>query len=134
MEPIGTVYTDELDVPAQNISSFGAIPGVTPKVEWFGIDYYADFHVDAGGDYTLQLLADDAAKLFVDGNLLISMNSLHSVTAQEAKVHLEPGSHRLHLPYMQGPGGLALMLLIKPPGQTYRVFNLRDFSVPAEEF
>ena len=41
--PIGTVYTDELNVPQQNVMSASAIPGVTKTVEWFGIDYYGEF-------------------------------------------------------------------------------------------
>jgi len=134
LEPIGTIYTSELDVPAQNIKSASAIPGVTPKVDWFGIDYYGDFQIETAGDYTFQLFSDDGANLYIDGTLIIGLDGLHDVLGKEARVHLDAGRHTLHLPYLSGPGGLALMLLIKPPGGQYRVFNLQDFSLPAEEF
>lgn len=134
LEPIGTVYTYELDVPAQNIKDSSAIPGVTPKVDWFGVDYYGEFNIETAGEYAFQLFSDDGAKLYIDDDLLIDLDGLHNMLSREAAVHLDTGMHTLHLPYFEGPGGLALMLLIKPPGGEYRVFDLRDFSGPAEAF
>jgi hypothetical protein len=134
IEPIGAVYTYELDVPAQNIKNSSAIPGVTAKVDWFGIDYYGEFHIETAGDYTFQLFSDDGVKLYIDDDLLIDLDGLHDVLGREARVHLDTGRHTLHLPYFEGPGGLALILLIKPPGGEYRAFNLQDFSLPAERF
>ena len=129
LDPIGTVYTYELDVPAQNITSSSAIPGVTANADWFGIDYYGDFRIKIAGDYAFQLFSDDGAKLYLDGDLLIDLDGLHDVLGKAAHVHLDAGRHTLHLPYMEGPGGLALILLIKPPGGEYSVFNLQDFSL-----
>lgn len=130
LDPIGTVYADELNVPQQNIVSSSAIPGVTKAAEWFGIDYYGEFWIDTPGDYTFQLFSDDGAKLFIDDNVLIDLNGLHDVLNREAQIHLEAGRHTLHLPYYQGPGGLALMLLVKPPDGDYEVFDVRDFAPP----
>ena len=134
LNPIGSVYTYELDVPAQNIRNSSAIPGVTPKVDWFGIDYYGEFDIETAGDYTFRLFSDDGAKLFIDDDLLIDLDGLHDVLGKEAQVHLNNGRHTLHLPYFQGPGGLALILLIKPPGGQYKVFNPQDFSMPNKAF
>jgi hypothetical protein len=133
-EPIGSVYTYELDVPAQNIKSSSAILGVTPKVDWFGVDYYGEFNIETAGEYAFQLLSDDGAKLYIDDDLLIDLDGLHDVLGREARVHLDTGRHTLHLPYFEGPGGLALILLVKPPSGEYRVFDLRDFKPPAEAF
>ena len=133
-DPIGTVYTYELNVPPQNIMSSSAIPGVTKTVEWFGIDYYGEFWIDAPGEYTFQLFSDDGARLYIDGNQVVDLDGLHIVLNREVQIHLDAGRHTLHLPYYQGPQGLALMLLVKPPGGQYRVFNLQDFSPPAEAF
>jgi hypothetical protein len=132
LNPIGTVYTYQLDVPAQNIKNSSAIPGVSAKVDWFGIDYYGEFYIETPGDYTFQLFSDDGAKLYIDGDLLIDLDGLHDVLSRAAPLHLDVGRHTLHLPYLEGPGGMALMLLIKPPGGQYKVFDLRDFSLPAE--
>ncbi len=132
LDPIGTVYTHELDVPAQNIKNSSAIPGVTAKIDWFGIDYYGEFQMETAGDYTFQLFSDDGAKLYIDDDLLIELDGLHDMLGREARVHLDSGRHTLHLPYFEGPGGLALILLVKPPDGELRVFDLRDFSPPAE--
>jgi hypothetical protein len=134
LEPIGTIYTYELDVPGQNVKSSSAIPGVTPKIDGFGIDYFGVFNIKTAGDYTFELLADDGAKLYIDGGLVINLDWLHDTLGQETTLHLDAGRHTLHLPYMDSIGGLALMLLIKPPGGEYRVFNVQDFSLPAEAF
>jgi hypothetical protein len=134
LQPIGTIYTYELDVPGQNVKSSSAIPGVTPKIDGFGIDYYGAFNIKTAGDYTFELLADDSAKLYIDGGLIINLDWLHDTLGQETTLHLDAGRHTLHLPYMDSIGGLALMLLIKPPGGEYRVFNLQDFSLPTGAF
>lgn len=134
LESIGTIYTYDLDVPAQNVKSSSAIPGVTPKIDGFGIDYYGDFYITRPGDYAFQLIADDSAMLYIDGKLIVNLDWLHDTLGKEAILHLDTGRHTLHLPYMDSIGGLALMLLIKPPGAEYRVFNLQDFSPPAEAF
>jgi hypothetical protein len=134
LDPIGTIYTYELDVPGQNVKSSSAIPGVTPKIDGFGIDYYGVFNIKTAGDYTFELLADDGAKLYIDGGLIINLDWLHDTLGQETTLHLDAGRHTLHLPYINSIGGFALMLLIKPPGGEYRVFNLQDFSLPAGAF
>jgi hypothetical protein len=133
LDPAGIVYAYQLDLPAQHNLISSAIPGVTKRFEWFGVDYYGEFWIDAPGDYTFQLFADDGAKLYIDGNQLINLDSLHIVWNGEARIHLDAGRHELHLPYFQGPQGLALMLLVKPPGGEYKIFDLRDFAAPAGE-
>jgi hypothetical protein len=131
-DPIGKLYAYELNVPAQNLTPASAIPGVTRSAQWFGIDYYGEFRIETPGDYTFQLFSDDGAKLFIDENLLIDLSGLHLVLDREATVHLDAGRHSLHLPYFQGPLGLALMLLVKPPDGEYKVFDLRDFAPVAD--
>ena len=130
-DSIGTLYTYQLNVRAQNLTPASTIPGITKSAQWFGIDYYGEFWIDAPGDFTFQLFSDDGARLFIDENLLIDLSGLHLVLDREAIVHLSAGRHTLHLPYFQGPQGLALMLLVKPPDGEYRVFDLRDFAPPA---
>jgi hypothetical protein len=130
LDPIGTVYAYQLDVPPQHNLISSAIPGATNRFEWFGVDYYGEFWIDEPGDYTFQLFSDDGAMLYIDGNPLIDLRTWHIVLNRETRVHLDAGRHDLHLPYYQGPMGLALMLLVKPPAGEYKVFDLRDFALP----
>jgi hypothetical protein len=133
LDPIGALYTDELDVPPQHVENLNGLPGVTNRVEWFAIDYYGDFWIAAPGEYTFQLFSDDGARLYIDDNLLIDQDGIHSLMNHEERITLNAGRHSLHLPYLQGPGyGVALVLLVKPPGGEYRVFDVRDFSPPAK--
>jgi hypothetical protein len=130
-DSIGTLYAYQLNVRPQNLTPASTIPGVTKSAQWFGIDYYGEFWINTPGDYIFQLFSDDGAKLYIDENLMIDLSGLHLVLDREATVHLGAGRHTLHLPYFQGPMGLALMLLVEPPDGQYRVFDLRDFPAPA---
>ena len=123
LDPIGTLYADQLDVTPQHVENLTGIAGVTSRVEWFGIDYYGEFWVNRPGECTFQLFSDDGAQLSIDGYPLIDQDGVHAVEVHEARVRLEAGRHTLHIPYFQGPGyGVALILLVKPPGGQYRVF------------
>jgi hypothetical protein len=47
------------------------------------------------------------------------------------KINLSAGRHTIHVPYFQGsPPGVALILTIKPPGESTRPFNLSEFAPP----
>jgi PA14 domain len=122
MEPLGAVYTTALDVTPRRFDQ--GFPGVTDRFEWFGIDYEGAFTVAVGGEYRFRLTADDGAKLFIDGNVVLQEDGIHPPTRIEGSVHLRPGPHRIHVPYFQGPRDeLALVLEVAPPGEAYRVFR-----------
>lgn len=131
-DPIGSIYTNTLDVPNEDITQMGGIPGITHSSVWFGIDYYGKFYVTQPGEYVFELQSDDGSILEIDSDRLIDLDGVHPVAKRTAQYTLSVGWHSIHVPYFQGPPtALALVLQIQPPGQTMRPFNLNEFVPPA---
>jgi PA14 domain len=131
LDPVASLYTNTLDVPNEDITRMGGIPGVTHSSVWFGIDYYGKFYVTNPGEYLFELQSDDGSRLEIDNRLLIDLDGVHQVDKQTAKVTLSAGWHSIHVPYFQGPPtALALVLSIQPPGEPIRPFNLNEFVPP----
>jgi hypothetical protein len=133
LDPIGALYTNELNVQDQDTTGAAGIPGVSHSVMWFGIDYYGEFYITKPGEYKFDLESDDGSKLEIDNQQIIANDELHPAKSMTGKVNLAVGRHTIHVPYFQGsPPGVALILTIKPPGESTRPFNLSEFAPPAQ--
>jgi hypothetical protein len=131
LDPVGSIYTDMLKVYDQDINVTEGIPGATHSNLWFGIDYFGEFYVSKPGEYTFELQSDDGSRLEIDNQPLLDIDGLHPVAVKTARVNLAVGRHTIHVPYFQGtPTRLALVLSVKPPGESMRVFNLTEFAPP----
>ena len=127
-DPIGSIYTESLNVPDQQFDDTNGIPGVTARTVGFGIDYRARFWVRAPGEYEFEMLSDDGAILQIDDKRVIDLDGLHQATGTKGRILLDPGSHTMHIPYYQGePNAVALVLWVKAPGGDWKVFDLNDF-------
>lgn len=132
LDPVASLYTNALDVPNQDITRMGGIPGITHTSVWFGIDYYGKFYVSKPGEYLFELQSDDGSRLEIDNRILIDLDGVHPVSRQTVTATLSAGWHSIHVPYFQGPPtALALVLNIQPPGEAIRPFNLNEFVPPA---
>lgn len=120
--PIAGFRTNTVDVSPRRFTQ--GFPGFERRSDWFGVDYRGRFTVRAAGYFTLRLLSDDGALLFVDGELVIDNDGQHS--AQEAKMSLPlaAGEHDFRLLYYQGPGDeLALQLFVTGYKTEERLFG-----------
>jgi len=134
LDPVASLYANTLNVPNEDITRMGGIPGVTHSSLWFGIDYYGKFYVTKPGDYLFELQSDDGSRLEIDNRAIIDLDGVHPVAKQTAQTALSAGWHSIHVPYFQGPPtALALVLSIQPPGEPMRVFNLNEFAAPAAQ-
>ncbi|MGA2218670.1 MAG: PA14 domain-containing protein, partial [Terracidiphilus sp.] len=132
LEPIGSLYTNALNVQDQDVTGAVGIPGVSRSVMWFGIDYYGEFWITKPGEYKFDLESDDGSKLEIDNQRIIENDELHPAQSKTGKVTLAVGRHTIHVPFFQGsPPGVALILAIKPPGGSSKPFNLADYPPPA---
>jgi hypothetical protein len=127
-EPVGAVYTDSLKVPYQMPEG---LPGLTSRTEWFGVDYHGKFWIQTAGKYHFQMFSDDGAELYIDDQSIIGFDGDQQWKNVARSVELTAGMHTLHVPYFQGWGNVGLILLVQPPGEAWRVFDVRKFSPPA---
>jgi hypothetical protein len=130
LSSIGSLYAETLNVPDQQFWKTGGLPGVTRRTDWFGIDYHGNLWITAPGDYQFVLQADDAARLLIDDEEVISLDGLHQFDSGRGHISLAVGSHSIHVPYMQGPQiALGLVLLVKAPGDAdFKPFDMRQFA------
>ncbi len=125
-DAVAPIYTTSLGIYSRFFTL--GIPGVTSRTEWFGVNYWGVFGVDRPGKYQFDLLSDDGAKVYVDEKLIVSDDSLHPAQGSRAKIQLAAGAHDIRVSYFQGPRTeVALVLLVKPPGRSWRLFDTRDF-------
>jgi hypothetical protein len=83
------------------------------------------------GDYGFLLTSDDGAKLYIDDQLIIDNDGLHTAQTFGRKVGLTAGRHTIRVAYFQGlPTNVALVLRVKAPKQKWTVFDMRQFARP----
>jgi len=128
---VGSIWTTELNVTPRHWRD--GFPGVIHRNKWFAINYTGRFWIEKPGVYSFALLSDDGATLFIDGQLVIDNDCLHSPDVRGSTVNLHRGVHRIQVGYFQGPPDcLALVLAIAPPGENWRVFSTDEFKPPED--
>jgi hypothetical protein len=122
LRPVEMLCTDRLAMSVRRGPP--GFPGVTGRYESFGVDLTGEVEVWQSGVYGFRLVSDDGAKLYVDDVLLLNNDGRHDIQAVEGSVALTPGVHRLHVPYYNGPGPMALTLEVARPGGPWEVLRV----------
>jgi PA14 domain len=118
--PVGRVNTNRLDIPNRSFKE--GFPGLTDRFEWFGIDYRGQCRF-AAGEYSFRLSSDDGSRLYVDDQLVINNDGVHSEVSVGARLKLEAGVHRVRVTYFQGPATeIALQFFVTNPGSSEQIF------------
>jgi hypothetical protein len=121
-EQHGIIYANYLNVAPRDFKL--GFPGVGQRTEWFAIDFRGEFEVARSGVYEFNLLCDDGAILWIDGQELIDNDGLHEPTSRRGNVRLTAGKHRIRVHYLQGPReAIALQLFVTPPDGSERLFS-----------
>jgi PA14 domain len=122
LRPLEMLCTDRLAMSLRRGPP--GFPGVTGRYEWFGVDLAGDVEVRQAGVYAFRLTSDDGAKLYVDDALVLNNDGRHDVQAVEGSVALTPGVHRVHVPFYNGPGPMALELEVARPGGPWETLRV----------
>lgn len=131
LDAVAPIYATSLGVHSRFFTR--GIPGVTSRTEWFGINYQGNFGVDQPGKYEFDLLSDDGGKVYIDDKLVVSDDAIHQDQRSRGKMQLDTGAHTIRVSYFQGTRiAASLVLLVKPPGRGWRLFDVRDFPSPDE--
>ncbi len=122
LEPVGTLYTTTLDIARRDFEE--GFPGVTDRLEWFGLQYQGVLRIETAGTYTFGLNSDDGSKLYIGSALVVSNDFEHDPVLKTASMTLDKGEYPLTLTYFQGPRyELALQFFVTPPGQATQIFD-----------
>ena len=85
-----------------------------------GTDVAARFEtgitIDQPGIYTLFLDSDDGSRLFIDGEVVVENDGLHTMTEQSGQIGLLPGLHLLRIEFFERGGTQGLIASIEGPG------------------
>jgi PA14 domain len=68
------------------------------------------------GEYLFYLASDDGSRLYIDSQLVIDNDGLHSMTEKNAQVTLLAGIHTLEVDYFQNAGDAGLVFSYSGPG------------------
>jgi hypothetical protein len=129
LHPQGSIYTTSLNVPPQSFLT--GFPGITKRFEWFAIDYTGKFWIEKPALYRFRLVSDDGAMLYIDGQLIVDNDGVHSTEVRLGSIRLAGGMHTIRVPYFQGPREtVALMLEVAAPGEQPRIFSTDEFKPP----
>lgn len=127
LKPQGVIYADRLDVPPRDFSE--GFPGVTDRLEWFGILYTGSFQIEKPGEYGWRLLSDDGSRLWIDGEEVINNDGIHPPKDIDGTSTLSRGNHTIKVWYHQGPPTeVALQLFVTPPGGKEKIFAVTDYA------
>lgn len=80
--------------------------------------------IDQAGTYTLRLISDDGALLWLDGRQRIDHDGPHGATPKDVKLELTAGEHALRIAHYNGHGDAQLTLQWLPPGAAPDKFEL----------
>jgi hypothetical protein len=104
-------------------------PGQPNLIEWFAIRATSHLTVSKTGKHYFKLNADDGAKLYIDGQLVVDNDGIHAEKAVVGSMYLTQGQHEIVVEYFQGPRyHIALELFWKTPGSSSYAY------VPASAF
>lgn len=121
MQSSGVLYTRQFNLAPQNWDK--GFPGVDQRFEWFGIRYTGNFTVANAGSYNFNVLSDDGANVYIDGQKVLDNDGQHAPKNAKAAVNLTAGQHTFQLDYFQGPRyQVALQLWVTPPGGIEKLF------------
>jgi hypothetical protein len=121
---VGTVCLDRLLITERRGEP--GFPGIANRTEWFAVDLRGAFTVQDPGSYSFGLSADDGARLYIDGALVVQNDGFHITRSLKGTVNLTAGPHSIAVPYWQGPGPLALVLEVAPAGGSFQVFRVDE--------
>jgi hypothetical protein len=126
LKPIGSIYTSVIDVAPRSFEE--GFPGVSERIEWFGIVYTGKFGITRPGQYQFRLISDDGSKLFIDGKQVINNDGVHPPNDVDGSISLSAGNHTIRVEYFQGPRfDLALQLFIAPQSGEMVIFSTNQY-------
>lgn len=115
LQPTGAMFVNTLNV-APN-TTFSGFPGVDNRANDFAIRYEAPLIVTTEAEYTLRLVSDDGAKLYIDDMLILDNDGVKTAAGEKSgPVRLSAETHSIKIDYFHTTGPVALQVYVKGSG------------------
>ena len=127
-EPLGIeFYSKEINVPERSFSE--GFPGITDRFEYFGIIYEGKITAPVSGQYTFKLTCDDGAILYLNNEIIVDGDGVHSTESYVGSVDLVEGQeYDFLLKYFQGPRyEITCVLEVQTPDVNMELFDMDNF-------
>lgn len=82
----------------------------------FSVRFAGQVEAPANGDYIFYVSADDGARLWIGGNLVVDDWDIPGLSERSGRITLPAGKHDLRLDYFEGSGSAQLKLSWSYPG------------------
>ena len=120
LTPVYTFVTANLDVSDRVYTEGFPTPEMQYVVEDFAIRFRGELAIDTPGLYHFGLYADDGAKLYINGTLVVDNDGIHGAKGEKGIITLTTGMYPVEIHYFQGPRySIALQWYYQPPTGPY---------------
>ncbi|MCY4570733.1 MAG: PA14 domain-containing protein, partial [Candidatus Poribacteria bacterium] len=103
LTPVYTFVTANLDVSKRDYTQGFPTPEMQYVVEDFAIRFRGELAIETPGLYHFGLYADDGAKLYIDGTLIVDNDGIHEGKGKRGSITLKTGMYPVEIQYFQGP-------------------------------
>jgi hypothetical protein len=126
LTPVYTFITGVLNVSPRNYTAGFPTAKMESVVDNFAIRFRGKLAIETPGTYTFALNSDDGSKLYINQNLVVDNDGIHTPRYVRGSLELATGMHHIEIHYFQGqPYQLALQWFYQPP-------NSKEQIVPPE--
>ncbi len=116
MTPVYTFITGNLDVSPRNYTEGFPTAKMESVVDNFAIRFRGRLAIETPGIYTFALNSDDGSKLYINQNLVVDNDGIHTPRYVRGSLKLAAGMHYIEIHYFQGqPYQIALQWFYQPP-------------------
>jgi hypothetical protein len=97
----------------------------------FGFEFTGFIQVPTEGEYTFFTSSDEGSRLFIDGQLVVDNDGLHTSREREGTVRLAAGYHAIRVIYFEATGAQSLSVSYRGPGISKRIVPTSALFRPA---
>ena len=116
MTPVYTFITGSLNVSPRNYTEGFPTAKTESVVDNFAIRFRGKLAIETPGTYIFALNSDDGSKLYINQNLVIDNDGIHTPRYVRGSLKLAAGMHHIEIHYFQGqPYQIALQWFYQPP-------------------
>ena len=116
LTPVYTFITGTLNVSPRNYTEGFPTAKTESVVDNFAIRFRGRLAIEMPGTYTFALNSDDGSKLYINRNLVVDNDGIHTPRYVRGNLKLAAGMHHIEIHYFQGqPYQIALQWFYQPP-------------------